>query len=260
MLEMVSGLKRYALLAGLLIVASLAGYAAVQRHRVATLEQQNGELALQHANDSAQKDVTFRVSDTNAKLAAAAGDTVAVYKRLVVQTDQRADSIDRALGLERRGRYAMTLRLDSLQRTNTVAVVTSDSTDRVRRASFDVRQAPYTVALTVELPAAPDTAHLDLRVALDPIPVTARLSCAAPDSHGIRAASIEAQTPKWAAVNFDHVEQSPDLCASRALTKASGRRLVRFAPLVIGGGLALPSTHRVGWAGFIGSGFAIGGL
>jgi hypothetical protein len=239
----------------------LAAFAAigVERHQVSKLQEDNAAMALQHTNDVAALDTTRKVSATNAQLAHALGDSVAMVQKLVVQVTQQGDSVDHALKLERRGKYSMGISVDSLQRVIASRSAVTEDTDHVRRASFDVRQAPYTVTAAVELPPVPDTARLDLRIALDPIPVTARLSCAPPNDHGIRDASIEASAPKWAAIRFDQVSQSPDLCASPALAHANGRRFIRFAPLVIGGGMVASSVHRTGWAGFVGSGFAFGG-
>jgi hypothetical protein len=70
---------------------------------------------------------------------------------------------------------------------------------------------------SVTLPAFPDAARLDLRVALDPILVEARVTYSAPNEQGIRRAHVVASTPSWAALRFDRVEQAPDLCASPAL-------------------------------------------
>lgn len=244
------------LVAGLSL--ALAATVAVEESRIGSARADNAQLALNASNITAAQDSTREITATNRQLRTELGDSVRVFQKRVVQIQQRADASDRAVEAERRGRYAFIMYADSLLRTQSGSGVTEDSTTRIRRASFDVRQAPYTVTAAVELPPAPDTARLELRVALDPIPVVARLSCAPPNEHGIRSASIEAQTPAWAHVRFDDVQQSPDLCASPALA-GSGRRWIRFAPVVIGAGrIVLPDgTSR--WGGFVGSGFALGG-
>lgn len=248
---------------GLVAVAALVALAAVttavEHHRVTQLQSENADLALKVTNDSAVVAKTVVVSQTNAKLAALFGDSLKMYQKAVVQVAQQSDAIDKALKLERRAKYALSVSLDSLhRRIASRSAVTEDTTDHVRRASFDVRQAPYTITAEVELPPAPDTAHLDLRIALDPVPVVARLSCAPPNEHGIRTASIEAATPAWASLKFDDVQQSPDLCASPALTHASGHPFVRLRPVVGVGRIFQPDgTSR--WGGFVGAGFAFGG-
>jgi hypothetical protein len=101
--------------------------------------------------------------------------------------------------------------VDSLRRT-----LSSDTTveDRgVRFAHFDLRHPPYKIEAAVTMPPPPDSARIDLGITLDPIHLAARVTCTAPNSEGVRTASIAASSPSWAVVRFDRVEQSPDLCA-----------------------------------------------
>lgn len=132
-----------------------------------------------------------------------------MVERQVLQVTQHSDALNR----ERRACYRGTLTVDSLQRIDAAAGSTNAALG-ARRASFNVRQAPYTVAADVEIAEHPDSATLALRVALDPIHVDARFMCSAPDGNGIRSASIVASAPSWAVLRFDRVEQSPELCAS----------------------------------------------
>ena len=114
----------------------------------------------------------------------------------------------------------------------------------------DARQAPYTVAAHVEMPAVPDSVRLSLTVALDPIHLTARLGCAAPDTHGIRSASIVASSPPWATVRFDSVEQSPAVCATGSVAR---RDRWRTTP-VAGAGWVVGAGGRARWGLFLGLG------
>lgn len=249
-----------------ILVMALTVSLAVERRANSRLRDDNTTLALAHTNDLARRDSTREVGAMNHALVLALstiGDSLHVFQRQVVQTAQRSDAIGQALQLERRGRYQLATSVDSLNRVlSSRSSVTQDS-QSVRRADFDVRQAPYTVALTVELPAPPDTGRIDLHVRLDSIPLGLRLSCANPDPHGIRAASIEAIAPPWASVRFGSVEQSPDLCVSPALTNstthATGRALVRWKPLVVGVGRVFHTDGSSRWGGFIGTAWAIGG-
>jgi hypothetical protein len=129
----------------------------------------------------------------------------------------------------------------------------------VRRASFGVRQPPYTVAADVEIPEHPDTARLSLKVALDPIHMDARVTCAAPNEQGIRSATVVAAAPSWATVQFDRVEQSPDLCASPALMRAP-RPTRRFSSLLIGAGRVMDFRGVASWGLFVGIGVSLWSL
>lgn len=252
-----STVQKYALGCTAAVIVALLATVAVQRHQLHALEANSAQLALRVTNDSARLDSTVKVSATNDRLRKALGDSVAMFRRLVVQVAQQSDAVDKALSLERRGKYDLGLTVDSLRtRIASIGAVVSDSGDHIRRAEFDVRQPPYTVHASVDVPHAPDTAHADLRIALDPIPVVVRLSCAAPNAHGIRPASIEAQTPAWASVNFTDVQQSPDLCASPALTHAATRSLVAWKPVVVGVGYVARDQKNRGVGAFIGTGVA----
>lgn len=132
----------------------------------------------------------------------------------------------------------------------------ADSARSTRGATFELREEPYTISASVEMPPPPDSATLSIRVALDPIHIDARLSCAAPDDHGIRSASIAAASPKWASVRFDRVEQSAELCASPALTPASHRSFIEFRRLMIGVGEVRTAGGQWTVGAFIGPGFA----
>lgn len=248
------------------LIMALTASVVSERRANARLRDDKATLALAHTNDLARRDSTRDVSTMNHALVqalGAIGDSLRVFQRQVVQTAQRNDAIDQALQLERRGRYQLTTSVDSLHRVIASRSPVSQDSLSVRRAEFDVRQAPYTVAMTVELPAPPDTGRVDLHVALDSIPLGLRLSCARPDANGIRAASIEAIAPPWASVRFGSVEQSPELCASPALTNstthATGRALVRWTPIVVGAGRVFNTDGSSRWGAFIGTAWALGG-
>lgn len=233
------------------MAVALCATAYVKNDQIDALKERSAANALRADSAVAANDTTRTIAAENATIALALGDTLDMTQRRVVQVKQRNDSLDRALGLERIGKYALTARLDSLQRVvASRSPVTEDSGSRVRRAVFDVRQAPYTAAAAVELPTPPDTGRLDLRIALDPIPLTARLSCAPPNTDGIRSASIETTSPAWASVWFSDVQQSPDLCSSPALALKSGMRL--RPAIVVGVGLISPSQREVQLGAFAG--------
>jgi len=238
------------------LAVALIATVTVENHRISNLQQHSGELALGNDSAAAAVDTTHNVAIEKPAIVQVLGDSLQMVQKRVIQVRQNRDSIDRILGLTRQANYVLYAKLDSLQRVVQARSGTvEDSATRVRRATFDVRQAPYTLIANVELPAAPDTGRLDVTVALDPIPLVARLSCAAPNADGIRAASIEATAPKWASVNFASVTQSPDLCRSPALEGTGGWHW--HPSFQVGGGLISSSpTHRVALGGYVGVGFS----
>jgi hypothetical protein len=229
----------------------------VEERRVERERERVTALALEAANVAAERDRTRDIARTEGKVAKLLGDSLRVAERLVVQARQHADALDQALGRERRAKYALAATVDSLSRAVASAPVAND-TDDVRRARFDLRQAPYTIAADVAVPAPPDSARLAIDVALDSIPIDLRMGCSTPDQDGIRAATVDAITPRWATVRFARLEQAPELCASPALASPANRssRRLAFHPLVVGFGPTLGLTGTWAWALFLGGGFS----
>ena len=238
----------------LLLVASLVTIIAIEHHRVNRERTRAAILALSVSNGIAQRDSTRRVALENQKVALLLGDTLSMFEKKVVQATQQRDALDRALRTERIARYAMVAVLSPMHRES-VAAETQATATGMRRAVFNVREAPYDVHAEVEIPSLPDTARLSVRVRLDPLHLNVRLSCGASDGNGIRGASITAEMPTWASVRFNQVEQSPDLCASPALSRsASSRGVGAFIPLLVGAGRVLGANGLNSWGVFIGAG------
>lgn len=246
--------------AAILSVALVVAVVRIEEGRVARARQRMGEYALQAANTRAERDSTRRVEGLNGRVARVLGDSLRLVERLLVQRAQRRDELDRALKRERLARYAMTVRAESLAAITrgVTKVETTDTSSAMRRASFRIRQAPYTVAADVVLPRAPDTGTMSIRVALDPMHVEARVSCTPADGSGIRVASISATGPAWADIRFDRVEQSAELCASPALAaQQRGHRRLGGIPLVIGAGPVFTPRGVVSWSVFVGAGYSL---
>jgi hypothetical protein len=188
-----------------------------------------------------------------------------VFDKGVIQTPQSADAVDRALRQTRTALDSMraVIRALSVRTTSTgdVTTATTATGDTVRRATFDVREPPYTARAAVELPAR-GRGSIDLSVALDTIPLTVRPSCGAADATGIRPARVSVSAPPWATVMLARVEQDPDVCRSPALEQAAADatakhdRRVRLA-LVAGYGVTVGTVPvRVGQGAFVGVAFA----
>ena len=247
---------RYSWMAGLALLAALVLTVRIEEGRVRKEQGRVAELALAASNAMAERDSTRDAAVGSRAVAELLGDSLRIAERRVVQVTQRGDELDRALGRERRARYLMAVRADSLVRVAS-GVALADSGHGMRRARFDLYQAPYKIAADVGIPLPPDPARMTVAVALDPIPVELRLHCAAADRDGVRAASIDAMTPKWATVRFDRVEQAPELCAPPVIAGRRGRSHgVAFSPLVGGFGRALMLDGRWRWAIFVGGGFS----
>lgn len=231
----------------------LAVTVRVEEYRVDTARARAAAAALTATNLVAERDSTRDVAHTNRAVASLLGDSLKLVERRAMQIAQRGDDLDAAVGKERIARYALSATVDSLEHV-VLAQATRDSTHASWEATFAMRQPPYTIHAAVQFPAPPDSARLDMRVQLDSIHVDARVACSPPDDNGIRSAAILATTPPWARLRFDHVEQSPDLCASPALARArETRRRVSFAPLVVGVGRIVAARGPSAWGAFVGS-------
>ena len=194
---------RLALLGIVLLGVALA----VQTWRLGRAETRAQVAALARDSAEAAADSTRAVS---ARAQAVLSAELTAVQRRAVQQGQRADSLDRALGLERRARLLVEVRAESLLAVATAAV-TADSADSVRRARFEVREPPYTATADVALPRPPATGRLSLRVGLDPAPLELRIGCGAPRD-GVRPATITAVGPRWLSLKLASVEQDPAVC------------------------------------------------
>jgi hypothetical protein len=225
-----------------LLVVALATAIGIEEHRLNTERSNAAVAALNAVNMTASRDSTRNVALENRKVAALLGDSLRLVERQVFQVAQRSDALDRALGRERRAHYIMNVGVDSLHATASAPSVV-DTSHKVHRAVFDLRQPPYTMAAAVEIKEQLDSARIEVNVTLDPIHLAARVTCSPPNDQGIRSATIVAMTPPWASVHFDRVEQSPELCASRALLGATrSHRLLGFPSLVFGAGRVVNSA------------------
>lgn len=174
------------------------------------------------------RDVAEAKRDTTRALAPATlplGDSLHAVQRRALQQEQRADALDRALGLERTAKLALEVKVRTLEVEVRATTTASTRRDSTRRAVFDVRQAPFTVQADVELPPPPAAGQLRVAVALDPVPVELRIGCAPDSGRAVRPAQVTAIGPAWADLRLRHVEQSPDICAVAA--RRSPRSLSR---------------------------------
>ena len=230
----------------------------VEETRLARERERTGAAMLAASNLAASRDSTREVARSNARVARVLGDSLRLVERRVQQVGQRTDALDRALGRERVARYAAVAVLDSLERMATAGVDTTAGphVGDIRAAVFKLRNPPYTISADVEMPPPPDSANIRLRIALDPIPIEARVSCAPPKPSGIHEATVSVSTPNWATVRLGMIEQSPGVCASPALSaRHAGHSSLVFHRLIVGAGRAYTENGAWRWAVFVGGGF-----
>jgi len=239
------------------IIVALAGSLAlavtVEQARIASVRRHALVAALEISNLAAERDSTRNTALDNQRVAHVLGDSLKVAEIRVVQVTQHLDALDKALGRERVARYVDNIAVDSLRR---VVHAIGSGRETVRSAVFDIRQEPYTVAAQVDIPTPPDSARIELHVAIDPIPIEARVSCSRPNGQGIKTASVSASSPTWATVRFGRVEQSPEVCGSPALRSEQSRHGLFSRRLVVGVGRAL-TRNGWRWAMFAGAGIGI---
>jgi hypothetical protein len=171
------------------------------------------------------------------------GESLRVVQRRAVQTEQRADALDRALGLERVARVRLAARVAPITRSARSDTVVGETSEGERSAAFDVREAPYTVHAEVRLPPPPAAGMMAVRVALDTLGLEVRVSCGVPGEAGVRPATATVLGPSWATIRMTKVEQSPDVCAGAGhrpapnLFAAARRWLAERAGVAVGFGV-----------------------
>lgn len=187
---------------------------------------------LELANSSALLDSLHRSRLTAADSAALMlGDSVDVLERLVVQRTQQRDALDKALGLERTATVDLRAHVRTLETStrSTDTVRVTDAGDR--RASFDVRETPYTAHADVTLPAS-GRGSIDLSVRLDTARIRARLGCSTSATNGVRTATLALEAPRWLELEAPAVEQDAAVCGSAAPTTRDVGRRRRWLPRV----------------------------
>lgn len=166
------------------------------------------------------------------------GDSLAGAQRLVIQTAQKSDALDKALKLTRVALDQLTAQVKALSvRVASTGDVRTDTATGMRSAHFDVDQTPYKGTADVSLPRSGPGA-LDLKLTLSPAPIVLRLGCGAA-TDGVRSATATATGPAWLALSMGRVEQDPELCnpAPARDNRSAFRRLIDRCGLDIGYGV-----------------------
>jgi hypothetical protein len=246
----------------LALVAALVLTVRIEEWRLAAQRRRSAAALLVVSNWSAERDTTRDLALENSRVAKLLGDSLRLVEKQVVQTSQTRDALDRALGRERVARYSATAVVDSLARVVAARDSPVGNTAPERRvATFHVRQEPYTIDAEAELPPPPDSAMLQMKVAVDPIPIEARVTCAE-ILEGSRVATVSVRAPEWARVRLGAVSQSPDVCATQRPRSDLTRRFMSLVSLasphlVVGAGRAWSTDRRGRWSIFVGAAIAL---
>lgn len=234
------------------VVLALAGAFAWQRLQYERLQDRFQAIALRSANEVAALDSTRAVALSQAERIQLLGDSLSAVTRLTVQLRGESDVLDHALKQERVANQVLVARVRELEVEGAPsdAPVAVDSED-VRRARFQVDQAPYHATAAVALPAPPAAGTIDLRVRLDAARLTVRSGCLARNADGVRPARVSIVAPEWLAVVVEKSEQDPEVCnppPERVRVPWLG------GPELVAGLGRTWGSEGAGWGGFAGIG------
>ena len=196
--------RRWLVLAGVVLFLVLAAAFGILAWRLQTTARHYQAAALRGDSLEATLDLT-RTLKRNDSL---------VALRRIVQTTQHANALEDSLHLERRARYVLTVRFDSLVAVVAQGMVQTDSADDVRRAHFDQERPPFHLAADVALPRS-GTGTLTSSIRLDPLQLGATVGCGKAVA-GIRPATLLLEAPSWASVSLDRLSQDPAVCNAKA--------------------------------------------
>lgn len=203
-------MKKYVIF--LLLMATMASlaYAYVIKGRAE-------DMAFRIDRLEAEADTARDITDSLQAALGFADSTLNVFQQRIVQVSLEKDSIDEALQEESALRIAAELRMDTVFITDTVFPVIAEN-DSVRTYAIDGQQGPF--RYTGDSRLFPNfTQVFNLVISADPVPVSARVTCA--DGGIVRRASLLLEAPDpWTLVPSS-VQQDPDVCNA-------GLKQVRF--------------------------------
>jgi hypothetical protein len=150
------------------LIISLLAWGASHRREAQRLRDAARVVAIRTDSIEAARDTSRVVA------IAVLHDSLRAVQRRVIQVTQRADSLDRAIGLERVAKYQIVARIAPLPAVDSAA----------------------------PSPAIRDSAVFE-----------ARVSCDRPNASGIRPATLTVTGPRWADLRIASVEQDPRVCS-----------------------------------------------
>lgn len=228
MLKLLRGLPWWAKL-GIPVVFAAIAYIASLQIRVKRAEALAERAAF-------GRDSTEAAFDTTRLVLASWRNSARVWQRRAIQTNMKADSLDRALQHRSKARVQLAVQLDS-QTAHVTAEVAKDSADDVRSATFHHDQAPYHVTAAVQLPRPPYKASADFTIRTEPLELGIRVACGVTAVDGVRPALVNVVASKWAEVSVGSATYEREVCNARD----SGDRSV-IRPALIGAGAGVLAT------------------
>lgn len=135
-------------------------------------------------------------------------DTINAWQRRVVQTELRADSLDRALQQRPVVRVSAGVRIDTIQVTDTVEVA-EVRVDTVRTFQWRGRDGPFVIAGDARIFPARGIFETTVTVP-DPIEIGVRINCIS--GRKINSASVLLTAPDPFDVTPGEVLQDPTIC------------------------------------------------
>lgn len=139
-----------------------------------------------------------------------------VFQRRAIQAEVERDSIDVLLQLETMARADLEVVIKALRATASAPVV--ETPEGVRSASFIGNQTPFHWQVKVDLPPPPSEGTVAVAVTLDPLLLTARVSCGeAPEGRTVLPALVTVEGPPWADVSLSSLTQDPTVCNAHVL-------------------------------------------
>lgn len=223
------------------IIAVLVFWIGGLRVRLARVEAQREWISFHADSISAASDTTRMIllleRDRERLLF---GDSIALVQKLVLQIQQRRDSLDRLLRLERRALLSLTATVDSLRAVVTSRGPVTETPEGVRSATFQVDSVPFHGSVSVQLPRPPASGSLALNIGIAPATFNVRLSCGvAPAGSTVRPATVTTSGPNWLTMTLGRLEQDPEICNQATLAKRSGGAPKLGVGCTVGPALAL---------------------
>lgn len=216
---------------------------------VALLDRANARLVERARTESLRADSAEAARDSGRMVRLAVlGDSVRLYQRRIVQVQQRSDSVDLALGVERAARFKIAAEVTEL-RARIAAPVTAEPDDN-RSAAFRARDGPFYIDALVTLPRPPGDGAMTVRVAVDTAVIEARIGCGLADAAGVSPATLSVTGPEWMTLRLGRLEQAPRVCSPNERPERQKReslmaRMAQRARLGVGYGAVIAPGGRV---------------
>lgn len=167
-------------------------------------------------------------ADTSKMLAIKLQDSLNVFQRRVIQVEDINHELEKKLAQEIQSESKVTVHVKEVHVTDTVTVE-RDSADVVRKATFEVYEAPVRVTTHVELEA--DTGRASFDVLLDPIRMNLYMTCGL-EQNGFRQANsyVTTATPN-VTVKLEEVHMVAEVCNPKPALGLSALQKVNELPI-----------------------------